>query len=149
MILARNHRSPLLPPNLKIGFPSAQLSSWKDSLDCLDRASLHYRHSRLRCHTADLNCTRLAGLEPCVYLRNLVRETGLEPVRPKTGDFKSPVATITPLSHIWYQELDSNQPHLVLQTSALPDELSWHNILWGDYWELNPDKRNHNPRLYH
>jgi hypothetical protein len=56
-----------------------------------------------------------------------VRETGLEPVRPKTGDFKSPVATITPLSHIWYQELDSNQPHLVLQTSALPDELSWLN----------------------
>ena len=30
----------------------------------------------------------------------MVRETGLEPVRPKTGDFKSPVATITPLSHI-------------------------------------------------
>ncbi len=29
-----------------------------------------------------------------------MRETGLEPVRPKTGDFKSPVATITPLSHI-------------------------------------------------
>ena len=29
----------------------------------------------------------------------LVRETGFEPVRPKTGDFKSPVATITPLSH--------------------------------------------------
>ena len=28
-----------------------------------------------------------------------MRETGLEPVRPKTGDFKSPVATITPLSH--------------------------------------------------
>jgi hypothetical protein len=30
----------------------------------------------------------------------MVRETGLEPVRPKTGDFKSPVATITPLSHL-------------------------------------------------
>ena len=59
----------------------------------------------------------------------MVRETGLEPVRPKTGDFKSPVATITPLSHIWYQELDSNQPHLVLQTSALPDELSWHCLV--------------------
>ena len=72
MILARNHRSPLLPPNLKIGFLRAQLSSWEDSLDCLDRASLHYRHSRLRCHTADLNCTRLAGLKPCVYLRNLL-----------------------------------------------------------------------------
>ena len=27
----------------------------------------------------------------------------------------------------WYQELDSNQPHPVLQTGALPDELSWHN----------------------
>ena len=49
-------------------FSSAQLSSWEDSLDCLDRASLHYRHSRLWCHTADLNCTRLAGLKPCVYL---------------------------------------------------------------------------------
>ena len=118
-----------IPPSGHIGFPRAQLSSGEDSLDCLDRASLCYRHSRLRCHTADLNCTRLAGLKPCVYLRNLVRETGLEPVRPKTGDFKSPVATITPLSHIWYQELDSNQPHLVLQTSALPDELSWHCLV--------------------
>ena len=42
---------------------------------------------------------------------------------------------------IWYQELDSNQPHLVLQTSALPDELSWHirfKTLRGDLWELNP-----------
>jgi hypothetical protein len=27
-----------------------------------------------------------------------VREAGLEPARPKAGDFKSPVATITPLS---------------------------------------------------
>ena len=78
MILARNHRSPLLPPNFKIGFPSAQLSSWEDSLDCLNRASLCYRHSRLWCHTADLNCTRLAGLKPCVYLRNLVVKVRFE-----------------------------------------------------------------------
>ena len=58
-----------------------------------------------------------------------MRVAGVEPARPKTGDFKSPVATITPLSHIWYQELDLNQPHLVLQTSALPDELSWHCLV--------------------
>jgi len=37
-------------------------------LDCLDKASLYNRHRRLRCHTANQNCTRLAGLEPCVYL---------------------------------------------------------------------------------
>jgi hypothetical protein len=70
---------PLHYPGSK-GFLRAQLSSWKDSLDCLDRASLHYRHSRLRCHTADLNCTRLAGLKPCVYLRNLVEAQGIEPL---------------------------------------------------------------------
>jgi len=29
----------------------------------------------------------------------MVREAGLEPARPRAGDFKSPVATITPLSH--------------------------------------------------
>ena len=49
-------------------FSRAQLSSWEDSLDCLDKASLYNRHRRLRCHTANQNCTRLAGLEPCVYL---------------------------------------------------------------------------------
>ena len=70
---------PLHYPGSK-GFPRAQLSSWEDSLDCLDRASLHYRHSRLRCHTADLNCTRLAGLKLCVYLRNLVEAQGIEPL---------------------------------------------------------------------
>ena len=29
---------------------------------------------------------------------------------------------------MWCQELDSNQPHPVLQTGALPDELPWHKI---------------------
>ena len=28
----------------------------------------------------------------------MVREAGIEPARPKAGDFKSPVATITPHS---------------------------------------------------
>ena len=36
----------------------------------------------------------------------------------------------------WYQRLDSNQPHLVLQTSALPDELRWH--IWRKAEESNP-----------
>ena len=30
----------------------------------------------------------------------MVREVGIEPTRPKTGDFKSPMATITSLSQI-------------------------------------------------
>ena len=27
---------------------------------------------------------------------------------------------------VWYQESESNQPHPILQTGALPTELSWH-----------------------
>ena len=54
----------------------------------------------------------------------LARELGLE---PRTTQSK---CVVLPLHHsrteTWYQELDSNQPHLVLQTSALPDELPWH-----------------------
>jgi hypothetical protein len=38
---------------------------------------------------------------------------------------------------------------MVLQTTAMTTSAKAANILWGDYWELNPDKRNHNPRLYH
>ena len=38
---------------------------------------------------------------------------------------------------------------MVLQTTAMTTSAKAASILWGDYWELNPDKRNHNPRLYH
>jgi len=47
-----------------------------------------------------------------------------------TYRLSSKCSTAELIGNIWYQELDSNQPHLVLQTSALPDELPWHNI-WG------------------
>ena len=36
---------------------------------------------------------------------------------------------------VWYQELGSNQPHPVLQTGALPTELSWP---WRKAEESNP-----------
>ena len=36
-----------------------------------------------------------------------------------------------------------------LQSPAMTTSAKAASILWGDYWELNPDKRNHNPRLYH
>ena len=63
-------------------------------------------------------------ITPIPQLLYLVSVAGIEPTlyRPKRQ--------VIPFHQrgIWYQELDSNQPHLVLQTSALPDELSWHCI---------------------
>ncbi len=45
-------------------------------------------------------------------------------IEPTSRSSKHRILSIELRTH-WYQELDSNQPHLVLQTSALPDELSW------------------------
>ena len=98
----------------------------------------------MRFHTPSAFKTESSPAE--LTFHNLVPDSGNDPLAYRLS---SDCSTSELIGNIWYQELDSNQPHPVLQTGALPDELSWHNILWGDYWELNPDKRNHNPRLYH
>ena len=49
----------------------------------------------------------------------MVRVAGVEPARPKTGDFKSPVATITPHSHILVLPVGIEPTSTVLQTAAM------------------------------
>ncbi len=48
----------------------------------------------------------------------MVRVAGVEPARPKTGDFKSPVATITPHSHM-VLPLGIEPSSTALQTAAM------------------------------
>ena len=48
-----------------------------------------------------------------------------------TYRLSSECSTTELIGNNWYQETGSNRPHLVLQTSALPTELSWHKNSLG------------------
>ena len=73
--------------------------------------------------------------------RNLVPDSGNDPLAYRLS---SDCSTSELIGNNWYRETGSNRPHLVLQTSALPTELSRHKN-WGIVWELNSWWRNHNP----
>ena len=65
---------------------------------------------------------------PLSYPGNCWRKTEeSNPIPVKRTWFSRPVAGPSPLHQLpltWYRETGSNRPHLVLQTSALPTELS-------------------------
>jgi hypothetical protein len=76
----------------------------------------------------------------------LVPDSGNDPLAYRLS---SDCSTSELIGNILVLPVGIEPTSMVLQTTAMTTSAKAASILWGDYWELNPDKRNHNPRLYH